>query len=253
MECSCLLCLAARATALGDRRGPRITKDFDVVPGDGPVLSRRGLFALAGAAGAAALVAPATAEAATPATPRSASPTAPEPRTRPQDQAQAQARGQQARRQPAARGGVRRLWITNIHTGESFNGVYWQGGRHVPAGLRQLNVLLRDHRSGAIARIDPRLFDLLSQMQARLRLREPFQIVSGFRSPETNFQLYMQSSGVAENSFHTRGMAVDITTRSRSSGQLVRVARGIRYGGVGSYRGQRYIHVDTGPVRTWVY
>lgn len=244
MECSCLLCLAARATALGDRRGPRITKDFDVIPGDAPALSRRGLFGLAGAATAAALFTPAPADAATP---RDSNPPAAEPR------AQAQAQRQQTRRPAPARGAVRRLWITNIHTGESFNGVYWQGGRHVPAGLRQLNVLLRDHRSGAIARIDPRLFDLLSQMQSRLRLREPFQVVSGFRSPETNFQLYMQSSGVAENSFHTRGMAVDITTRSRSASQLVRVARGIRYGGVGSYRGQRYIHVDTGPVRTWVY
>lgn len=63
----------------------------------------------------------------------------------------------------------------------------------------------------------------------------------------------MQSSGVAENSFHTRGMAVDIVTRSRSSSQMARAARAIHVGGVGAYRGQRYIHVDTGPVRTWVY
>jgi uncharacterized protein YcbK (DUF882 family) len=65
--------------------------------------------------------------------------------------------------------------------------------------------------------------------------------------------MYMQSSGVAESSFHIRGMAVDIMTHSRSSGQMTRAARAMRVGGVGNYRGSRFIHVDTGPVRIWTY
>ena len=78
-------------------------------------------------------------------------------------------------------------------------------------------------------------------------------MVSAYRSPETNFQLYMQSSGVAESSFHIRGMAVDVMTNSRSSGQMTRAARAMHVGGVGNYRGARYIHVDSGPFRTWTY
>jgi uncharacterized protein YcbK (DUF882 family) len=157
------------------------------------------------------------------------------------------------RRHPVSRVVAKRVWLNNVNTGESFNDVYWQNGQYVGGSLRHLNVLLRDHRSGAITEIDPRLFDILSQLQRVLRLREPFQVVSAYRSPETNFQLYMQSSGVAESSFHIRGMAVDIMTHSRSSGQMTRAARAMRVGGVGNYRGSRFIHVDTGPVRIWTY
>src|SRR5207302_9034405 len=136
---------------------------------------------------------------------------------------------------------------------ETFNDVYWLNGRYVAASLRQLNVVLRDHHTGAVTRIDPRLFDILVRLYRTLRLREPLQVVSAYRSPETNLQLYMHSSGVAENSFHIRGMAVDIMTQARSSGELTRAARAMQVGGVGSYSGARYIHVDSGPPRTWTY
>jgi uncharacterized protein YcbK (DUF882 family) len=243
--------LAARATALGDRRGPRITKDFEIVPGDAPPpaapeggLSRRGLLGLIGAAAGAAALAPADALAARAVT----APDQPPVEQRAQVQAQ-----QMRRRQPAARVVAKRVWLHNVNTGETFNDVYSQNGQYVGASLRRLNVILRDHRSGAVANIDPRLFDILAQLQRVLRLREALQVISAYRSPETNFQLYMQSSGVAESSFHTRGMAVDIMTQSRSSGQMTRAARVMRMGGVGNYRGSRYIHVDCGPFRTWTY
>ena len=239
MECSCLHCLAARATALGDRRGPRITKDFEIIPGDEPLpapkprLSRRGLLGLIGAAAGAAALAPFDAQAAV--------------------QQQAQVSASQMRRRPTARVAAKRVWLHNVNTGETFNDVYWANGQYVGGALRHLNVLLRDHRSGAVTQIEPRLFDILSQLHRTLRLREALQVVSAYRSPETNFQMYMQSSGVAESSFHIRGMAVDIMTHSRSSGQMTRAARAMHVGGVGNYRGSRYIHVDCGPFRTWTY
>jgi uncharacterized protein YcbK (DUF882 family) len=240
--------LAARATALGDRRGPRITKDFEVIPGDEAPppasASRRGLLGLIGAAAGVAALAPAGALAA-----RAVA----APDQQPVEQAQVQAQ-QMRRRQPTTtRVVAKRVWLHNVNTGETFNDVYWQNGQYVGAGLRRLNVLLRDHRSGAVTNVDPRLFDILSQLHRTLRLREALQVISAYRSPETNFQLYMQSSGVAESSFHTRGMAVDIMTQSRSSGQMTRAARAMRIGGVGNYRGSRYIHVDSGPFRTWTY
>jgi uncharacterized protein YcbK (DUF882 family) len=243
VECSCLHCLAARATTLGDRRGPRITKDFEIIPGDepppqpsapqppAPGVSRRALLGLIGVAGGAAVLAPRVTAAAQP------------------DQAAAD----QIRPQPVGRLAAKRVWLHNMNTGESFNDVYWQNGRYVGASLRQLNVLLRDHHSGAVTQIDPRLFDILAQLHRTLRLREPMQVVSAYRSPETNLQLYLHSSGVAESSLHIRGMAVDIMTESRSSGEMTRAARAMQVGGVGNYGGARYIHVDSGPFRTWTY
>jgi uncharacterized protein YcbK (DUF882 family) len=234
VECYCLHCLAAHATAIGDRRGPRITKDFEVIPGDEPRaaphrVSRRGLLGLIGAAAGAAALAPRHALAAVEQTPVSTN---------------------QMRVQPAA---PKRVWLHNVNTGETFNDVYWLNGRYVSASLRQLNVLLRDHHTGTVTQIDPRLFDILARLHRTLRLHEPLQVVSAYRSPETNLQLYMHSSGVAESSFHIRGMAVDILTQSRSSGEMTRAARAMQLGGVGNYVGSPYIHVDSGPLRTWTY
>lgn len=156
---------------------------------------------------------------------------------------------QQPRRPPPPR----RLAIYNVHTGESFNGVYWQNGRYVPAASRRLSVIMRDHRSGSIRRVDPRLFDVLWQLSRTLRMRGPFHVWSAYRSPQTNYSLYLQSGSVAQNSFHVRGMAVDVTVPGRSQGTLARTARALRAGGVGVYRTSSFVHVDTGPVRTWAY
>jgi uncharacterized protein YcbK (DUF882 family) len=154
---------------------------------------------------------------------------------------------------PVPRPLARRVWLHNVNTGETFDDIYWQNGRYVGSSLHQLNVLLRDHHAGAVTQIDPRLFDILAQLQNSLRLREPFQVVSAYRTPQTNSELYMHSSGVAENSLHMRGMAIDIMTQSRSSAEMTRAARAMHVGGVGDYLGARFIHVDSGPFRTWTY
>jgi uncharacterized protein YcbK (DUF882 family) len=232
----CLHCLASRVSAL-DRRGSRLAKNFiqggpaPASPSARPGMSRRELLGLVGAAACAAALAPRDASA----------------------QAQAQASATQMRVQPVVPAGARRVWLYNATTGESFNDVYWLNGRYVGASLRQLNVLLRDHHTGAVIQVDPRLFDILAQLHRTLRLREPLQVVSGYRTPETNAQLLMHSSGVAENSLHMRGMAIDIMTDSRSAGEMTRAARAMQVGGVGNYLGARFIHVDSGPLRTWTY
>lgn len=162
------------------------------------------------------------------------------------------AQPQTARPQPA-RGSVRRLALYNTHTGESFGDVYRQGGQFHSANLRRLSHFLRDTRSGAVRRFDPRLFDILWVIQQRAG-RGTIRIVSGYRSPETNYQLYLASSGgVAENSFHTRAMAIDFEIPGKSPRLLANIARAAGAGGVGRYGGSRFIHVDTGPRRNWIY
>lgn len=162
------------------------------------------------------------------------------------------AQPQTARPQPP-RGSVRRLVLYNTHTGETFSDVYRQGGQFHSANLRRLSHMLRDTRSGSVRRFDPRLFDILWVIQQRAG-RGTIRVVSGYRSPETNYQLYLASSGgVAENSFHTRAMAIDFEIPGKSPRLLANIARAAGAGGVGRYGGSRFIHVDTGPRRNWIY
>lgn len=145
----------------------------------------------------------------------------------------------------------RTLSLYNARTGESWNRVYWCDGDYVPEALDEINYLLRDHRTNEIRAIDPRLLDLLNELNGKLESRGPFIVVSGYRSPETNAILRRRSRRIARNSLHMEGMAVDIRTQDRSSRQLARAALSLQAGGVGYYPRRNFVHVDTGKVRRW--
>jgi uncharacterized protein YcbK (DUF882 family) len=147
--------------------------------------------------------------------------------------------------------GVRAIAFENVHTGEKINSVYWEGGRYHPEVLRKINWVLRDHHNDRVHPIDPNLLDLLHQLQERLRTREPFQIVSGYRSPETNAMLAATTDGVAQNSLHMQGMATDLRLPGRNLSRVHRAAMNLELGGVGYYPRSDFIHVDTGRVRYW--
>jgi uncharacterized protein YcbK (DUF882 family) len=146
----------------------------------------------------------------------------------------------------------RSLSLYNTHTSESLQSVvYWADGDYLPEALSDINFLLRDHRTDRIKPIDPKLFDLLHTLSNKLENRKPFQIISGYRSPESNRQLRQTSSGVAKKSFHLAGQAADIRLPGRNLSQLRRAALNLRAGGVGYYPQSNFIHVDTGPRRSW--
>jgi uncharacterized protein YcbK (DUF882 family) len=144
----------------------------------------------------------------------------------------------------------RLLSFYNLHTAERLKVVYWADGAYVPESLAAINRVLRDHRTGSVHEIDQRLLDLLSQVRSKLDTSEPFQIISGYRSPATNAVLHERSNGVAKHSLHMDGMAADIRIEGRSLEALRDVARSLKSGGVGYYRSQ-FVHVDVGRVRTW--
>jgi len=127
--------------------------------------------------------------------------------------------------------------------------VYWANGRYIPDVLREFNRLLRDPRTGEMTMMDPRLLDLLARVRAQTGLRQPFLVISGYRSPVTNALLRRVSRGVARNSMHMAGKAVDIQVPGITTRNLGRLLRSYDAGGVGIYR--RFVHVDTGPVRAW--
>ena len=145
----------------------------------------------------------------------------------------------------------RSVSLHNLHTGESLRTVYWAEGRYQASALRQLNRLLRDHYSGDIRSMDPRVIDLLCALRHRFGGKQPFQIISGYRSPSTNAMLASTTDGVAQHSLHMEGKALDISLEGTSVRQLGRAARSLRMGGVGQYPGSNFVHVDVGQVRYW--
>jgi uncharacterized protein YcbK (DUF882 family) len=145
----------------------------------------------------------------------------------------------------------RTVALHNIHTGENLKTVYWANGHYQSASLRQLNRILRDHYSGDEHAMDPQVIDLLSALQHRLGTYKPFQIISGYRSPQTNAMLAAESDGVAQNSLHMVGKAIDIRMEGISVRTLGRAAKSLKLGGVGQYPSSNFIHVDVGKVRYW--
>lgn len=147
--------------------------------------------------------------------------------------------------------GPRDLAFVSLHTAERARITYWRNGAFVPEALVEANRFLRDWRTGDIAPIDPALFDLLYALKLRLRVDEPFQVISGYRSSATNAALRERSAGVAGNSLHMAGRAIDIDLPGRPLASLRDAARAIAGGGVGYYPASRFVHVDTGRVRHW--
>jgi len=145
----------------------------------------------------------------------------------------------------------RRLGFNNLHTGEKLDLPYWIEGDYVPESLAAINRVLRDHRSGQVAAIDTGLLDLLHRVNAALGTSQPFQVISGYRSPASNHMLADNSSGVAKHSLHMQGKAIDIRLPGIPLAGLRRAGLMLRSGGVGYYPGSNFVHLDVGRVRTW--
>ncbi len=145
----------------------------------------------------------------------------------------------------------RMLRFYNLHTGESLKTVYWENGEYDPDELDRVNYILRDFRANEIKPIDPALLDLLVGIQRRLGTSQPYQVISGYRSPLTNAMLHANGEGVAVHSLHIEGKAIDICVPGRSLAQIRRAAWKLQGGGVGYYPRSGFVHVDTGRVRWW--
>jgi uncharacterized protein YcbK (DUF882 family) len=149
-------------------------------------------------------------------------------------------------------GAERLLMLFNTHTRETVRAVYRRGQAYDGVALDQLRNVLRDHRSGHSHEIDPSLYDQLHEL-ARAAGREPhFEIISGYRSPESNAKMAAASTGVAKKSLHMQGRAIDVRLRGYSCADLRDLALKAQKGGVGYYQRSDFVHLDTGRFRTWV-
>ena len=145
----------------------------------------------------------------------------------------------------------RSLSFYNLHTDEELSTVYWRKGEYQPEALADINYLLRDYRTGDVKKIDPKLLDLLHTLHKKVGSSEPFQVISGYRSPKTNAMLARRSRGVAKHSMHLLGKAIDIRLPECGLDCLHKAAVGLRAGGVGYYPSSDFVHVDVGRVRYW--
>jgi uncharacterized protein YcbK (DUF882 family) len=151
----------------------------------------------------------------------------------------------------SGRGAFRRIRLNNARLEERLDTVYWIDGQYVPEALEEISRILRDWRADKAMSYHPEAIDVLSAAHRLLDVDEAYEVVSGYRCPETNAMLRRRSSGVARNSYHTKAMAVDVAMRSRSVGQMAGAAESLGLGGVGRYSRSEFVHMDCGPVRTW--
>ena len=80
---------------------------------------------------------------------------------------------------------------------------------------------------------------------------EPFEVISGYRAPETNAANARRSRRVSTVSLHMSGMAGDMRLPGRDSFAMARLAATMGLGGVGLYRRDGFVHLDCGQARRW--
>jgi len=129
--------------------------------------------------------------------------------------------------------------------------VYFADGEYIPEGLEAAKHIFRDRRDETQAEVDPRLLDLLWTVQRRLCPEGSMELVCGYRSPATNAQLRREMRGVASNSYHMYGQAIDLRIASCPLPLLYRTVAALEVGGAGYYPRSNFVHLDTGPPRTW--
>lgn len=144
----------------------------------------------------------------------------------------------------------RSVSLYHAHTGERFDAVYFENGEYLPDAVAELSRILRDHRTGDVCEFDPQLFDTLHALNLACGAGT-YEVISAFRSERTNRMLRQHSRGVAKDSLHQYGRAIDVRLPGRETRALREAALALRAGGVGYYPRSNFVHLDTGPFRTW--
>jgi uncharacterized protein YcbK (DUF882 family) len=165
-----------------------------------------------------------------------------------------QSSGVSSQQQPSQKDQDHSLRLFNTHTGERMDIVYRSGNQYISTALAKLDYFLRDHRTGDVRHLDPRLYDILSDLTVSIgHPGGEIDIVCGYRTSSTNESLRAHTTGVAKNSLHIRAEAIDLRMPGIDTLTLRMAALALRRGGVGYYPHSDFIHVDTGRVRQWCF
>ncbi len=150
-----------------------------------------------------------------------------------------------------ASGDARTLSFYHTHTGKDLVVTYYEDGGYLADGMSKITAFLADWRTGKQKAIDPELMDILWEIQLAGRHVATYEVISAYRSPETNNLLRSRSNGVAKMSQHIPGKAIDVRLRGLDTKILRDIALSLELGGVGFYAKSDFVHVDTGRVRRW--
>ena len=150
---------------------------------------------------------------------------------------------------------TRTLSFHHTHSGEDLTVTFKRDGRFDDEALKQINHFLRDWRTQEQTTMDPHLFDIIWEVYRDVDGKKPIQIISAYRSPETNAMLRHRSahSGVARFSQHMLGHAMDFYIPDVPLEQIRYAGLRLQRGGVGFYptSGSPFVHLDTGNIRHW--
>src|SRR5471032_1143151 len=127
------------------------------------------------------------------------------------------------------------LVVNNLNTGETLKTEFFDGKRYNKDELARLNHLFRDYRAEKVKSIDPALFDHLYRLQIMLATNKPIQLISGYRTVATNNSMSRPGSGVAKDSYHTKGQAMDFHIEGIELSYIRKAALKMKMGGVGYY------------------
>lgn len=144
-------------------------------------------------------------------------------------------------------GNIRRISMYSQRTGEAIDTVYYVDGRYIPEAISEISTFMRDWRQNQVMKYDPRNVDNLAATLGLMETSEPYLMISGYRTPQTNRML----KGAASHSYHLKAMAADVRLKSRSVKQISGAAFACNGGGVGIYNRSNFVHMDCGPVRSW--
>jgi uncharacterized protein YcbK (DUF882 family) len=143
--------------------------------------------------------------------------------------------------------GMRHLIMTNGRTGERFDRAFVENGEYVSDALQEFSRFARDWRQNESIPFDPKTIDIIWKVWKKLDTTAVFNLNSGYRSPKTNASL----NGTAKQSLHLRAKAADLSISGRSVNQIYSAAMSLKAGGVGKYTDSHFVHVDSGRHRTW--
>ena len=150
-----------------------------------------------------------------------------------------------------ANGDTRTISLFHAHRRDSITVTFRRHGRYDASALSKLNYFLRDWRNNEQIRMDPRLFDVIWESYRMVGGRQPIHVLSSYRSPRTNSMLRRRSRGVAKNSQHMYGRAMDMRFPGVNMHRVREAAMKLQRGGVGWYARTGFVHLDVGSVRAW--
>jgi len=110
--------------------------------------------------------------------------------------------------------------------------------------------LMRSRADNKSYVIDRRLIELADHLQDYFKA-SVIEVICAYRSSAYNAELKSSGHHVADESYHTKGLAMDIHIDEISEAALRDYLLSLKLGGVGYYGDKLMVHMDFGPVRAW--